>query len=119
MTERVRIIAEQALALSASEREQLYRALAASLGKSGAEAFEISDSGQLSDEAKAYLAAAWDKGIASVPGRYATIEDVIAEARRRLSPSEEEAVREGREQVRRGEFVSDEEVEAFYQRHGL
>ena len=37
----------------------------------------------------------------------------------RLSPAEEEAVREGREQARRGEFVSDEEVEAFYERHGL
>jgi predicted transcriptional regulator len=36
-----------------------------------------------------------------------------------LSPAEEEAVREGREQARRGEFVSDEEADAFYKRHGL
>jgi predicted transcriptional regulator len=37
----------------------------------------------------------------------------------RLSPAEEKAVAEGREQARRGEFVSDEEVAAFYKRHGL
>jgi hypothetical protein len=118
MTERVRIIAEQVLALPASEREELYLALAASLGKCRGDDAVSADDG-LSQEAKAYLAAAWDKGIASGTGRFTTIEDVIAEARRRLSHSEEEAVREGREQARRGEFVSDEEVEAFYRRHGL
>jgi hypothetical protein len=37
----------------------------------------------------------------------------------RLSPAGEEAVAEGLEQARRGEFVSDEEVAAFYKRHGL
>ncbi|MGA9547756.1 MAG: hypothetical protein WBS14_08785 [Rhodomicrobium sp.] len=37
----------------------------------------------------------------------------------RLSPDEEAAVAEGRAQARRGEFVSDEEVTAFYKRHGL
>jgi predicted transcriptional regulator len=37
----------------------------------------------------------------------------------RLSNVEEKAVAEGREQARRGEFVSDEEVAAFYKRHGL
>jgi predicted transcriptional regulator len=37
----------------------------------------------------------------------------------KLSPAEEESVAEGLEQARRGEFVSDEEVAAFYQRHGL
>jgi predicted transcriptional regulator len=36
-----------------------------------------------------------------------------------LSPDEEAAVAEGRAQARRGEFVSDEEVAAFYKRHGL
>ena len=37
----------------------------------------------------------------------------------RLSPDEEAAVAKGRAQARRGEFVSDEEVAAFYKRHGL
>jgi hypothetical protein len=37
----------------------------------------------------------------------------------RLSPTEEKAVAEGQAQARRGEFVSDEEVAAFYKRHGL
>ena len=35
----------------------------------------------------------------------------------RLSPDEEAAVAEG--PARRGEFVRDEEVTAFYKRHGL
>jgi hypothetical protein len=29
------------------------------------------------------------------------------------------AIREGREQARRGEFVSDEDMAAFFQRHGV
>ncbi len=36
-----------------------------------------------------------------------------------LSAAETEAVAEGREQARRGEFVSDEEVAAFFERHGV
>ena len=36
-----------------------------------------------------------------------------------LSAAEAEAVAEGREQARRGEFVSDEQVAAFFERHGL
>jgi len=80
MNERAKIIAEQALSLPASEREELYRALAASLGK-----HEPIFDDELSDEAKDYLKAAWDKGIASGPGRYSTIEDIIAEARRRFA----------------------------------
>jgi predicted transcriptional regulator len=35
----------------------------------------------------------------------------------RLSDDERAAVRKGIEAARRGEFVSDEELEAFYQRH--
>jgi len=84
MTERVRILTEQALALSASEREELCLMLAASLGKCEADIAGLCDD-ELSDEAKEYLAAAWDKGIASGPGRYGSIEDVIAEARRRFA----------------------------------
>jgi hypothetical protein len=37
------------------------------------------------DEVAQYLMDAWDKGIASGPGKYASIEDIIGEARRRLS----------------------------------
>ena len=37
----------------------------------------------------------------------------------RLSQAEEAAVAKGQAQARRGEFVSDEEVAAFYKRHGL
>ncbi len=84
MTERVRIITEQALALSASEREELCLVLAASLGKCEADIAGLCDD-ELSDEAKEYLAAAWDKGVASGSGRYGSIEDVIAEARRRFA----------------------------------
>ena len=29
------------------------------------------------------------------------------------------AIREGREQARRGEFVSDEDIAAFFKRHGV
>jgi hypothetical protein len=83
MNERARIITEQALSLPASEREELCRALAASLGRLQAEAAGLGED-ELSDEAKEYLKAAWDKGVASGPGRYSTIEDVIGEARRRL-----------------------------------
>ena len=83
MNERARIITEQALSLPASEREELCRALAVSLGRPQPEAVGLCED-ELSDEAKEYLKAAWDKGIASGPGRYSTIEDVIGEARRRL-----------------------------------
>jgi len=37
------------------------------------------------DELAQYLMDAWDKGIANGPGMYASIEDIIGEARRRLS----------------------------------
>ncbi len=36
-----------------------------------------------------------------------------------LSAAEAEAVAEGREQAQRGEFVSDEELAAFFERHGV
>jgi hypothetical protein len=39
----------------------------------------------LSDEAEQFLQEAWDKGIASGPSKYASIEDIIGEARRSLS----------------------------------
>ncbi len=84
MTERVRILTEQALALSAGEREELCLVLAASLGKCEADIAGLC-ADELSDEAKEYLAAAWDKGVASGPGRHGSIEDVIAEARRRFA----------------------------------
>jgi len=35
----------------------------------------------------------------------------------RLSQSERAAVQEGLDAARRGEFASDQEIEAFYQRH--
>lgn len=45
----------------------------------------------------------------------------VIEARRtgvhRLTDDERAAVREGMEAARRGEFVSDEEMESFYQLH--
>ncbi len=84
MTERAKIIIEQALSLPADEREELLIALAVSLGKQPYDEAEDEDAA-LSDEAKEYLKAAWDKGIASGPGRHGTIEDIIGEARRRLS----------------------------------
>ena len=37
----------------------------------------------------------------------------------RLDDETRAAVREGREQARRGEFVSDEEMAAFFKRHGV
>jgi predicted transcriptional regulator len=37
----------------------------------------------------------------------------------RLDDEARAAVREGREQARRGEFVSEEEMEAFFERHGV
>ena len=86
MNERVRIITEQALALPASEREELLIALAASLGK---QPYAEDEAGE--------------------PGA----------APYRLSPDEAEAEREGQEQARRGEFVSADEVAAFYKRYGL
>jgi len=84
MNERAKIIAEQALLPPASEREELLIALAASLGKQAYTGDEVGDDA-LSDEAKDDLKAAWDKGVASGPGRFATIEDIIAEARRRFA----------------------------------
>jgi hypothetical protein len=37
----------------------------------------------------------------------------------KLDEETRNAVREGREQARRGEFVSDEDMAAFYKRHGI
>jgi predicted transcriptional regulator len=37
----------------------------------------------------------------------------------RLDDATREAIREGRAQARRGEFVSDEEMVAFFKRHGV
>ncbi len=37
----------------------------------------------------------------------------------RLDDETRTAVREGREQARRGEFVSDEDMVAFFERHGV
>ncbi len=37
----------------------------------------------------------------------------------RLDDETRAAIREGREQARRGEFVSDEEMVAFFERHGV
>ncbi|MFY9642833.1 MAG: hypothetical protein WCD20_03935 [Rhodomicrobium sp.] len=84
MNERAKIIAEQALSLPAGDREELLIALAASLGRHPSDHLEDED-GALSDAYKQYLKDAWDKGIASEPGKYASIEDIIAEARRRAS----------------------------------
>ncbi len=84
MNNRAKIITEQALALPSGEREELLIALAASVGRHPFDPLEDED-GVLSDEAKQYLQEAWDKGIASGPGKYASIEDIIAEARRRAS----------------------------------
>ena len=84
MNSRVKIITEQALSLPADEREKLLIALAASLARHPFDSLEDEESA-LSDEAKQYLQEAWDKGIASGPGMHASIEDIIGEARRRLS----------------------------------
>jgi hypothetical protein len=89
MNERAKNITEQALALPREEQEALYRALAENLG--------------LPDES---IEEAWP----DEPDRGAPY---------RLSQAEEAAAAEGRAQARRGEFVSDEEVAAFYKRHGL
>jgi hypothetical protein len=89
MNEHAKIITEQALSLPAEEREELLIALAASLG--------------LPDAASA-------EGWLNGPERVVPY---------RLSQAEEEAVAEGQAQARRGEFVSDEEMAAFYKRHGL
>jgi hypothetical protein len=59
-------------------------ALAASLDRRPSDYVEDED-GALSDEAKQYLKDAWDKGIASGPGKYTSIEDIIAEAHCRAS----------------------------------
>lgn len=82
MNERAKIITEQALALPADEREELLIALAASLGRHPFDHLEDED-GALPDECNQYLKDAWDKGIASGPGKFSSIEDIIAEARRR------------------------------------
>jgi hypothetical protein len=37
----------------------------------------------------------------------------------RLDDETRAAIREGREQARRGEFASDEEMAAFFKRHGV
>lgn len=84
MSERAKMIAEQALSLSADEREELLIALAASLGRHPFERLE-EEGGALSDEYRRYLADAWDKGIAGGRGKYASIEGIIGEAHRRLS----------------------------------
>jgi hypothetical protein len=84
MDERAQIIAEQALSLPAEERQELPIALAASLGRYPFEFFE-EEGAALSDEYRQYLRDAWDRGIAGGPGKYASIEDIIGEARRRLS----------------------------------
>jgi hypothetical protein len=84
MNSRVKIITEQALSLPVEEREELLIALAASLGRHPFDPLEDED-GALSDGAKQYLKDAWDKGIVSGPGKHASIEDIIGEARRRLS----------------------------------
>ena len=80
MNSRVKIITKQALSLLALA----LIALAASLGRHPFNSLE-DEEGALSDEAKQYLQEAWDKGIASGPGKHASIEDIIGEARRRLS----------------------------------
>ena len=81
MNSRVKIITQQALSLSVEERKELLIALAASLGTHPFERLEEEDA-TLSDEVAQYLMDAWDKGIASGPGKYASIEDIISEARR-------------------------------------
>jgi hypothetical protein len=84
MNERAKVITEQALSLPADEREELLIAIAASLGRHPYG--PLGDEGDvLSDDAKQNLRDAWDKGIASGPGKYNSIEDIIGEARRRAS----------------------------------
>ena len=83
MNERAKIIAEQALSLPAKEREGLLIALAASLGCHPFERLER-EAAALSHEVAQYLIDAWDKGVPSGPGQYASIEDIIGEARRRF-----------------------------------
>ncbi len=39
--------------------------------------------------------------------------------RARLDDETRAAIREGRQQARRGEFVSDEDMVAFFERHGV
>ena len=48
-----------------------------------------------------------------------TVDEIVRwhEGVYRLSDDERAAVRKGMEAARRGEFVSDEELEAFYRRH--
>ena len=48
-----------------------------------------------------------------------TVDEIVRwhEGVYRLSDDERVAVRKGMEAARRGEFVSDEELEAFYRRH--
>jgi hypothetical protein len=89
MNNRAKIITEQALSLPREEQEALYHALAESLGLTGASIEEV-----------------W-------------LDEPEPVASYRLSQVEEEAVAEGQAQARRGEFVSDEEVAAFYKHHGV
>ena len=84
MNSLVKIITEQALSLPVEEREELLIALAASLGRHPFERL-VEEDAAFTDEYRQYLQDAWDKGIASGPGKYASIEDIIGEARRRLS----------------------------------
>jgi predicted transcriptional regulator len=42
-----------------------------------------------------------------------------ADAPVRLDDKTRAAIREGREQARRGEFVSDDDMAAFFERHGV
>ena len=84
MDERTKIITEQALSLPADEREELLIAFAASLGLHSFDPLKAEGAAH-SNEVAQYLMDAWDKGIASAPGQYASIEDIIGEARRRLS----------------------------------
>ncbi|MFZ1107869.1 MAG: hypothetical protein WAN43_05945 [Rhodomicrobium sp.] len=84
MKERAKIIAEQALSLPADDREELLVALAVSLGRHPY-GYQGEDDGAVPDEDKQYLKEAWDKGVASGPGKYASIEEIIGEARSRAA----------------------------------
>jgi predicted transcriptional regulator len=47
---------------------------------------------------------------------------ILADLETEIEPLDDEtrvAIREGLEQARRGEFVPDEEMEAFWKRHGV
>ena len=82
MNERAKIIAEQALSLPADEKKSC-SLRCAGLGRDPFERLEEEDAA-LSDEYRQYLKEAWEKGVASGPGRCASIEDIVGEARRRF-----------------------------------